>query len=260
MDRGDVRLRRIESAGELASATVLAREFGDWATERIKVELGIVIPPEEDHPTGMLDEVLTSGGRVYVAEVDDEAVGVGGLAAYRENQFVTVNDRQVLKNMRSSAFLQRAYSAQSTMTACAGKRFDYVGYHPYVYRKYYDGKTPRGGCEMWVGISRDEAYRMKPSTVQYINNRWPLIERDMTRVDCRRKLTAFGWNDVPRSACCGCPFLSDRDWQLRKQQPEWAETVAISHKLAATGQYMHRSLKPIDEVDLRTHAERGQPE
>jgi hypothetical protein len=74
-----------------------------------------------------------------------KAVGVGGLAAYRENQFVTVNDRKVLKNMRSSAFLQRAYSAQSTMTACAGKRFDYVGYHPYVYRKYYDGKTPRGG-------------------------------------------------------------------------------------------------------------------
>jgi GNAT superfamily N-acetyltransferase len=77
--RDDVRLRRIESAGELAAATVLAREFGEWATERIRVELGIVIPPEEDHPTGVLEEVLASGGRVYVAEVDGEAVGVGGL-------------------------------------------------------------------------------------------------------------------------------------------------------------------------------------
>ncbi len=58
---------------------MLAREFGDWATERIRVELGIVIPAEEDHPTGVLEEVLASGGRVYVAEVDGEAVGVGGL-------------------------------------------------------------------------------------------------------------------------------------------------------------------------------------
>ena len=32
----------------------------------------------------------------------------------------------------------------------------------------------------------------------------------------------------------------------------------LSHKLAATGQFMHRSLLPIDQVDLRTHAEKGQ--
>jgi GNAT superfamily N-acetyltransferase len=79
MARADVRLRRIESVDELAPATVLAREFGDWATERISVELGIVIPPEEDHPTEVLEQVLATGGRVYVAEVDGEAVGVGGL-------------------------------------------------------------------------------------------------------------------------------------------------------------------------------------
>jgi len=65
---------------------------------------------------------------------------------------------------------------------------------------------------------------------------------------------------TPRSACCGCPFLSDADWQQRRKQPEWPETVAISRRLAATGQFMHRSLRPIDEVDLRTHAERGQPD
>lgn len=75
----EVRLRRVESADDLAVATVLAREFGDWATERIRVELGIVIPAEADHPASVLDEVLESGGRLYVAEVDGEAVGVGGL-------------------------------------------------------------------------------------------------------------------------------------------------------------------------------------
>lgn len=63
---------------------MLAREFGDWATERIRVELGIVIPPEADHPASVLDEVLESGGRLYVAEVDGEAVGVGGLKLLSE--------------------------------------------------------------------------------------------------------------------------------------------------------------------------------
>lgn len=74
-----VRLRRVESADELAPATALAREFGDWATERIRVELGIVVPPEADHPSEVLDELLASGGRLYVAEVDGRAIGVGGL-------------------------------------------------------------------------------------------------------------------------------------------------------------------------------------
>jgi len=75
----EVRLRRVESADDLAVATTLAREFGDWATQRIRVEFGIVIPPENDHRAEVLDEVLESGGRLYLAEVDGEAAGVGGL-------------------------------------------------------------------------------------------------------------------------------------------------------------------------------------
>lgn len=126
-------------------------------------------------------------------------------------------------------------------------------------REMLGGKTPRGGCQMLIGISRDEAHRMKPSTVAYIVNKWPLVELGITRQDCRRKLERWGVV-APRSACCGCPFRSDADWQEHRKQPEWSETVAISHRLAATGQFMHRSLKPLDEVDLRSHAERGQPD
>jgi len=74
-----VHLRRIDSPEELAPAVALAREFGDWATERIGAELGIVIPEELDHSPEVLTELLESGGRVYVAELDGEPVGVGGL-------------------------------------------------------------------------------------------------------------------------------------------------------------------------------------
>jgi GNAT superfamily N-acetyltransferase len=80
-----VRLRRIESADELAPASALAREFGDWATERIRVELGIVVPPDADHPVSVLDELLESGGRLYVAELDGLTAGVGGLKLLRDD-------------------------------------------------------------------------------------------------------------------------------------------------------------------------------
>lgn len=79
MARDRVRLRRIESTDEVAPAAALAREFGDWASERVKAELGIVIPADANHPAEILDELLEAGGRLYVAEVDGEAVGVGGL-------------------------------------------------------------------------------------------------------------------------------------------------------------------------------------
>jgi GNAT superfamily N-acetyltransferase len=84
MPRDEVRLRRVESQTQLASAIELARAFGDWATERIQVELGIAVPPDADHPTSVLDDLIASGGRLYVAEVAGEAVGVGGLKLLTE--------------------------------------------------------------------------------------------------------------------------------------------------------------------------------
>jgi hypothetical protein len=74
-----------------------------------------------------------------------KAVGMGGLAAYHSNQYATVNGARLLKNMRSSAFLQTAYAARQRLSVCAGRPFDYVGYHPYVFRPYEDGQTPSGG-------------------------------------------------------------------------------------------------------------------
>lgn len=81
---GQVRLRRLESTEEIAPAAALVREFRDWVIERIRVELGIVIPIEADSLNGVLEEVLESGGRLYVAEVDGEAVGVGGLKLFSD--------------------------------------------------------------------------------------------------------------------------------------------------------------------------------
>jgi hypothetical protein len=42
-------------------------------------------------------------------------------------------------------------------------------------------RIPAGAVEVWIGISRDEALRMKPSRNAWSVHRWPLIERGMTR-------------------------------------------------------------------------------
>lgn len=125
------------------------------------------------------------------------------------------------------------------------------------------GKHPKGGCEMWIGISTDEAIRMKPSRVQYIKNKWPLIEKRMSRNDCIKWLSDYGWN-APKSSCIGCPFHSDNQWRSLTEE-EFADAVfvdeAIRHQPKFHAQqFMHRSCVPLSKVDLRTDAELGQPD
>ena len=62
----------------------------------------------------------------------------------------------------------------------------------------------------WIGISLDEAHRMKPSRDDWIENRWPLIDLRMKRHDCLRWMQEKGYPQPPRSACVFCPYMSDR--------------------------------------------------
>lgn len=133
-----------------------------------------------------------------------------------------------------------------------------------IQRKIVDlmgGRRLKCGAEVWVGISTDEAIRMKQSRVQYIVNRWPLIERRMNRNDCVQWLARNGWN-APKSSCIGCPFHSAAQWRSLTDA-EFQDAVevdrAIRNQPKMKGeQYMHRSLKPLDQVDFRTDAKMGQ--
>ncbi len=123
------------------------------------------------------------------------------------------------------------------------------------------GRPP---VEQWLGISADEAHRMRDSDVRYIQLRYVLVERGLTRADCQRWLEQHGWPGVPRSSCVGCPFHSDRQWRaLRDDSPEeWADAVAFDHairhghpaaihKAALRGNaFLHHSLRPLDQIDL----------
>jgi hypothetical protein len=131
-------------------------------------------------------------------------------------------------------------------------------------RELLGGKTPKGGATIWIGISTDEVMRVKPSRVGYMVNRWPLIELKLNRNDCLRWLERASYPAAPKSSCIGCPFHSNQQWrELRNSPAEWADAVEVDAAIRAQPgfrgqQFMHRSLKPLDQVDLSTAEDRGQ--
>lgn len=125
------------------------------------------------------------------------------------------------------------------------------------------GKGPRakiaaGSVEVLIGISRDEAHRMRPARQAYMINRYPLVERGMRRYDCLLWLKRHGYPEPPKSACIGCPFTDNARWRERRKTPdEWADAVLADHELRegdARGmrgvEFMHRSRLPLEQVDL----------
>lgn len=121
-------------------------------------------------------------------------------------------------------------------------------------------------AEQWIGISLDEALRMKPSFESWQVNRWPLIERRMTRNDCLRWLERHGYPLPPKSACIGCPFHSNDRWrQLRDSDPDgWSDVIELDRIIRTGFQgirgevFLHRDAVPLDQADLRSEADYGQ--
>ncbi len=119
-------------------------------------------------------------------------------------------------------------------------------------------------CEMMIGISTDEALRMKPAKEAWKKHSWPLIEKGMSRWDCLQWMERKGYPLPPKSSCIGCPYHSDHEWRLIKADPVlWADALevdaAIRQQPGMKGQqFMHRSCVPLAEVDLSTAADHGQ--
>lgn len=111
---------------------------------------------------------------------------------------------------------------------------------------------PAGAVEQWLGISMDEWERMKDSQVDWITNRYPLIELRMTRDDCLAYLSAQGLPSPGKSACVQCPFHSRRYWQDMKREngPDWHSAVKADEELRRTGNrwFLHSDRIPLVEA------------
>lgn len=120
----------------------------------------------------------------------------------------------------------------------------------------------------WIGISTDEIQRMKYSSDSYIENRWPLIEKRMSRSDCLKWMEDRQYSMPAKSSCIGCPYHDNAAWRdMRDNDPEsWADAVYVDAAMRKNDpirgmkelEYMHRSCVPLDQVDLMTPADHGQ--
>lgn len=118
----------------------------------------------------------------------------------------------------------------------------------------------------WIGISLEEMARAKPSRTVWIENRWPLIEKRMTRAACLAWLDAKGYPEPPRSACVFCPFRSNAEWRHLRMTDPSGFAVAVrfdAEARAARGPsasvpYVHSSRLPLAEADLKNDVDRGQ--
>ena len=126
-------------------------------------------------------------------------------------------------------------------------------------------RIPAASVEVWIGISVAEVVRAGASWDEWSSNRYPLLELGMRRSDCKAWLVASGYEVPPKSACTFCPYRTDAEWRwLQQNDPEaWAEALHIDDLVRSSPRmksrsYLHRSLKPLAEVDLSTAEERGQ--
>ncbi len=115
-------------------------------------------------------------------------------------------------------------------------------------------------ASMWIGISLDEAHRLKDSREDWLAHRFPLLEKWMSRKDCLGWLNARDFAMPPKSACVYCPYRSPAQWRASKDAggEAWETILKVSRILEKRGEYLTKDCLPIDQVDFSTDIENGQ--
>lgn len=134
----------------------------------------------------------------------------------------------------------------------------------YPIRRWLQENRNGEPIEQWLGISLDEAERMKPSNVKYITHRWPLIEKRMSRNDCIAWLQRHDLEVPVKSACVFCPFHNRSAWYEMKREngADWRKAVEVDETIRKVRPpfdlFVHSDRIPL--VDIRSPQDNGQME
>jgi hypothetical protein len=92
----------------------------------------------------------------------------------------------------------------------------------YLYDKY-DGRVG-----LMLGISVDEYHRMRDSSAARIEHVYPLVDRRLTRWQCRDIIERAGLAVPWKSSCWFCPYRSVRSqWALVQRYPDLAGMASL---------------------------------
>lgn len=118
----------------------------------------------------------------------------------------------------------------------------------------------------YIGISLDESIRMKPSREAWIKHEWPLVDLRMTRTHCLEWMAKHNYPLPVKSACTFCPYHNDGLWRDMKMNDKasWDQAVEVDEMIRSGVRgvkqklFLHRSMKPLVEVDFRNATDMGQ--
>ena len=110
--------------------------------------------------------------------------------------------------------------------------------------------------KQWIGISLDEAQRMRKSNVQYISFWYPLVEMRWTRGYCIEWLKRHDIEIPTKSACIGCPLHSNHNWHALTDD-EKAEAIEFDEQIRNLQAHIDALPKPkkptkgqLDLIDI----------
>lgn len=131
---------------------------------------------------------------------------------------------------------------------------------------YEPRKRIRLAVRCLMGISIDEAGRMRPSRTRWITNRYPLVEAGITRARALEICVEAGLPEPRRSSCVYCPYHDNATWlDLRDNHPEeWEKAVAFDdaiRDMTMAGRerpaFVHRSCVPLKNAELDDHKDQA---
>ena len=95
------------------------------------------------------------------------------------------------------------------------------------------GASVEAPAVVGIGISQDEAHRMKPSQIPYLENDYPLVRLGLDRTDCKRIIQQAGLPIPPKSSCWFCPYHTLGAWRdmLTSERHLFDRAVALERML-----------------------------
>ena len=125
------------------------------------------------------------------------------------------------------------------------------------------GRTLKKSAYCYMGISYDEAQRMRDSDRNWIAYEYPLVDMKWTRKTCTK---LFVDNNLPipmKSSCMVCPYHKKKEWALIKNTypEEWDELIKFDEKIRDASPrmrarhtnahcYLWKGTIPLKDVDF----------
>lgn len=108
-------------------------------------------------------------------------------------------------------------------------------------------------ADFWMGFSIDELKRVNVVSGKW-QNRFPLVERRMTRRDCVALVERMGWPTPPRSSCWMCPNHNHDEWQWIKENApaDFAKAADFQQQIQVMDPHLWLSDQelPLDQIDF----------